>query len=64
MTLDAASGRLGRLEMAPLRIARFRLNAVTDADAAWLRGRLDRESAPLGARVEATEQGRLALTWR
>jgi poly-gamma-glutamate synthesis protein (capsule biosynthesis protein) len=61
-TLDG-SGRLARLEMAPFQTRRFRLQRVGRSDAEWLRRTLDRESRPLGAKVELTESGGLALLW-
>lgn len=61
-TLDADSGRLVRLEIAPFRMRRFRLERVPVADAEWLRGRLDRESRRFGGGVHLSED--LALTLR
>jgi poly-gamma-glutamate synthesis protein (capsule biosynthesis protein) len=63
-TLEAASGRLVRLEMTPLQIRRFRLNRVAQQDARWLRTTLDRECAALGTRVQSTGDERFSLTWQ
>jgi poly-gamma-glutamate capsule biosynthesis protein CapA/YwtB (metallophosphatase superfamily) len=60
-TLDPASGKLLRLEMAPLRLRRFRLSRPSEADIRWLQRTLRRESAKLGAAVELAPDGRLAL---
>ncbi len=62
--VDAASGDLRALEMAPLQIRRFQLQPASRADAAWLGKTLDRESAGFGARVAPTPEGTLALSWR
>ncbi|HEX2094442.1 MAG TPA: CapA family protein [Longimicrobiaceae bacterium] len=59
-TLDR-SGALVSLEMAPMRIRRFRLQRASREEARWLQTMLDRESRRFGARVEATPTGRLAL---
>jgi len=61
--LDPASGELLGLEMTPLRIAGLRLRRASEAEGRWLRDSLDRESRKLGAGVELSEAGRLALRW-
>lgn len=48
VTVDAATGRLERLEMTPLQIKRFRLRRASKEDAAWLRDMLTREGRTLG----------------
>ncbi|HXG02157.1 MAG TPA: CapA family protein [Candidatus Binatia bacterium] len=60
----AGDGALRALRLVPMRIRRMRLERVPAGDAEWLRERLDRVSAPFGCRVEATEDGALALRWR
>jgi poly-gamma-glutamate synthesis protein (capsule biosynthesis protein) len=55
-------GELRRLRMVPTRVARFRLTAPDADDLARLANVLDRESAPLGARAEATDGG-IELRW-
>jgi poly-gamma-glutamate synthesis protein (capsule biosynthesis protein) len=61
--LDPASGSLTDLEMVPFRTRRFRLERVARQDAAWLRTTLDRECRALGAAVDLTGDGSLALRW-
>lgn len=63
LTIDAASARLLRLSMIPMQTRRFRLNRASAADTRWLQRVLDRESRPLGGRVEAEQDGSLALHW-
>ena len=63
LEIDGASGRLLGLEMTPMQIRRFRLGFAAADDAAWLRGRLDREGRMLGTRVEPGPDGRLELRW-
>ncbi|WP_148203028.1 CapA family protein [Thiobacillus denitrificans] len=63
LEIDGASGRLRGLEMTPMQIRRFRLGFAAADDAAWLRGRLDREGRMLGTRVEPGPDGRLELRW-
>jgi poly-gamma-glutamate synthesis protein (capsule biosynthesis protein) len=58
-TVDAPTGRLQRLAMAPFRMRRFRLERAPVADAGWLRETLDRHSRPLGTRVELDADGML-----
>jgi poly-gamma-glutamate capsule biosynthesis protein CapA/YwtB (metallophosphatase superfamily) len=59
----AEDGALRALRLVPMRIRRLRLERAADADAEWLRDRLDRVSAPFGCRVEAAGDGSLALRW-
>jgi poly-gamma-glutamate synthesis protein (capsule biosynthesis protein) len=61
VTLDR--GSLARLRMIPLRIVRMRLQRASETDASWLQESLDLGSAPLGARVELTEDGCLEARW-
>ncbi|MGI9591455.1 MAG: CapA family protein [Myxococcota bacterium] len=63
VSVDPVTGALVRLEMAPFRIARMRLQRASGEELGWLRDRLDRECAKLGTRVEATGEGRLVLRW-
>jgi poly-gamma-glutamate synthesis protein (capsule biosynthesis protein) len=62
-TLDAASGELRRCELVPTRMRALRVQRVGADDAAWLRARLDRESAPFGVRSEPHAGGLLLLRW-
>ncbi|PWE18944.1 poly-gamma-glutamate biosynthesis protein [Marinicauda salina] len=59
--LDARSGALRRLVMAPFRIHRFRLQRASGAEADWLRGVMDREARRFGARVRAVPERELVL---
>src|SRR5690606_18696667 len=61
-TLDPWTGRLLRLEMAPLRMRRFRLEHAAAPDRAWLRDTLDRECRRFGGRVAMRERT-LVLGW-
>jgi poly-gamma-glutamate synthesis protein (capsule biosynthesis protein) len=61
--LDAASGRLLRLPLAPMRIRHFRLNATPEEDARWLAERLTREGRALGTRAVLQLDGTLAVRW-
>jgi poly-gamma-glutamate synthesis protein (capsule biosynthesis protein) len=60
-TLDAASGRLQRLALVPMRVRRFRLQRATEEEARWLQGTLDRESRAFGTRVELASAQELLL---
>jgi poly-gamma-glutamate synthesis protein (capsule biosynthesis protein) len=60
-TFERGSASLARLEMSPFRLARLRLNDASPDETRWLRETLDRECRELGTRVEAGEDGRLAL---
>jgi poly-gamma-glutamate synthesis protein (capsule biosynthesis protein) len=60
--VDPAGGALVALEAFPLRIARFRLNRVTDEEAQASLERLNRESAAFGVQAER-QGGRFVLRW-
>jgi len=62
-TLDPASGRLQRLEMAATRLRRFQRRRATTEETAWLAAALTREGAALGTRVTAPGAHRLILEW-
>ena len=64
VTMDSATGKLVSLIMTPVQIRRFRLNYAYPDDVLWLQQVLDRESRPLGARVELIDKCRLALSVR
>jgi poly-gamma-glutamate capsule biosynthesis protein CapA/YwtB (metallophosphatase superfamily) len=49
--------------MVPLRIERMRLRRAGEADASWLQRVLDRESAPMGTRIELSDDGYLDARW-
>lgn len=59
--LDAASGRLLRLEMVPTRMRRLRVTRARGDDARWLAAALNREGAELGTRVELDPEDRIQL---
>jgi poly-gamma-glutamate synthesis protein (capsule biosynthesis protein) len=61
-TLDARTGELTGLEMAPLRILNLRLQRPSSGDAGWLRAMLDRECASFGHRVISRGDA-FALEW-
>ena len=60
-TLSAASGALVGLQMAAMRMRRFRACRATEADARWLCATLDREGARFGTRAEPGADGRIEL---
>jgi poly-gamma-glutamate capsule biosynthesis protein CapA/YwtB (metallophosphatase superfamily) len=62
VTIDSATGKLAGLTMTPMQIRRFRLNYARPDDIHWLQQVLDRESRPLGARIELVDKYRLALS--
>ncbi|HVN01541.1 MAG TPA: CapA family protein [Caulobacteraceae bacterium] len=61
-SVDAGSGELRQLEILPFQLRRFRLTNPAEDDVRWLRERLDRECAKLGAHV-AADGRRLRLAW-
>ncbi|MEU8193627.1 CapA family protein [Microbispora amethystogenes] len=60
-TVEAASGRLRELRMAPMRAVRMRLRHAGDEDREWLRGALDRIGRRFGARTGPAPGGTLVL---
>ena len=62
-SVDASTGALTRLEMAPMQIRNFRLNRAGRDDAIWLQDVLNRESAARGVRVRLRDDGMLAAEW-
>lgn len=60
-TLEAGTGRLVDLRMAPLQARRLRLRHASRADTAHLRGLLDRISGPYDAAVGTDQEGFLRL---
>lgn len=59
VTLDAASGVLLDLEMAPFEIKRFQLQYASTKDAVWLNEVMDREAKPLGTTISLDSRNRL-----
>ncbi len=62
-SLEAGSGRLLELTMAPFRLRRFRLERAAPEAARWLADTLTREGTVCGSRVELCDDGELALRW-
>jgi poly-gamma-glutamate synthesis protein (capsule biosynthesis protein) len=62
-TVEASTGALTRLRLAPMQIRHFRLNRAARDDAAWLRDVLNRESAGFGVHVGVQDDGMLAVYW-
>ena len=52
VTVNATTGQLTQLEMTPPEIRQFKLNHACDADARWLRDRLNRECTRFGYRIQ------------
>jgi len=61
--LSQKDGLVG-LEMTPMQIGKMRLTRPGPADTAWLRGALERVSAPYGSHVDLQANGTLVLRWR
>src|SRR5690606_18800550 len=62
VSVDAATGALVRLWMAPMRARRLRLEHASADDARYLQDTLTRASAPFGSRVTLAPDGMLELT--
>ena len=56
-------GRLHSLHLVPMQIRRFRLEHADPADAAWLKGVIDREGRPFGTSLRPREDGSFELRW-
>lgn len=61
VALHPADGALRSLEVAPLRLRRFRLERPPEKDVEWLATTLDRESRKLGGGVALRGDGRLEV---
>lgn len=61
--LDAATGRLTRLEMIPFQMRNFRLTRASKQDSQWLADTLSRESEQFGPTVLIGEDRSLILEW-
>jgi poly-gamma-glutamate capsule biosynthesis protein CapA/YwtB (metallophosphatase superfamily) len=59
--IDPRRGQVVEIQLVPMRIARFRLNRVGEADAKWLCGLLSQLGAPLGTRCEMAPDHTLTL---
>jgi poly-gamma-glutamate synthesis protein (capsule biosynthesis protein) len=62
--LEPDTGRLVEMQMTPMRIRRMRLERASEQESHWLQATLDRESRRLGAGVERTPDGSLAVRWQ
>jgi poly-gamma-glutamate synthesis protein (capsule biosynthesis protein) len=62
-TVDAATGALVGLRLAPMQIRHFRLNRADRGDSAWLRDLLIRESKGRGLHVLVEDDGMLTVRW-
>jgi poly-gamma-glutamate capsule biosynthesis protein CapA/YwtB (metallophosphatase superfamily) len=60
-SLEAGSGQLAALRMAPMRARKMRLHPAPAADRQWLRTVLDRISRRFGSRVDLQPDGMLIL---
>ena len=60
VTVEAATGSLVGLRMAPMQIRHFRLNRAGPTDTHWLCDTLTRISAPFGSHLEPTDREQLA----
>lgn len=61
--LDAATGALQRLRLAPLEVRNLRLQTPRQGDAAWLAGRLSDASARFGVALHDTGDGLIEARW-
>jgi poly-gamma-glutamate synthesis protein (capsule biosynthesis protein) len=61
--LEAASGRLARLAMAPMQMKRFRLNRPAAADVRWLAETMDHEARRFGGEASVRDDGWIELGW-
>ncbi|MDH3294005.1 MAG: CapA family protein [Acidimicrobiia bacterium] len=62
-TLESATGKLRRLEIAPTLVRRFRLTGPPPDDVNWLAGVLDHHGRRFGTGVDVGPSGRLIVTW-
>jgi poly-gamma-glutamate synthesis protein (capsule biosynthesis protein) len=62
-TVDAETGALAGMRLAPMQVRRLRLNRATRDDALWLRDVLARESQDFGVRVRLEADEMLDVEW-
>jgi poly-gamma-glutamate capsule biosynthesis protein CapA/YwtB (metallophosphatase superfamily) len=62
-TVEPVSGCLTALRMIPTQVRRFRVNRATEADALWLRDRLNREGERFETRVDMPSENSLTVLW-
>jgi len=63
LTIDVATGKLRRFEMAPTRMRGFRVQRARDPDTAWLLERINGEGEKFGTRAERQTDDVLLLLW-
>ncbi|MCI0574862.1 MAG: CapA family protein [Chloroflexi bacterium] len=63
VSVEPLTGKLGRLQMTPTRIKRFKVNRASTPEALWLRDVLNREGQKLGTQVEMGKDLTLSLQW-
>ena len=63
VSLEAGSGRLLRLAMAPMQMRRFRLSRPSTSDVQWLAKTLNREAERFGAHANIGADGWIELDW-
>ena len=63
VSLEAGSGRLLRLAMAPMQMRRFRLSRPSTSDVQWLAKTLNREAERFGAHANTGADGWIELDW-
>lgn len=62
--LDSRSGELKKLQLAPMRIRNFQLQAADDQERSWLRRTLDEQSERFGVKVAAARDDLLEVHWK
>jgi poly-gamma-glutamate synthesis protein (capsule biosynthesis protein) len=63
VSFDMRQGTLRAVEMAPLRMRRFRLSRASRRDTQWLATTLQRESARVGSSIELQQDHSMLLSW-
>lgn len=63
VSMESSTGKLARLQMAPMQIKRFRANRASRNDALWLQDVLNREGKRFGTQVELSADNSLLLRW-
>jgi poly-gamma-glutamate synthesis protein (capsule biosynthesis protein) len=62
-SVEPSTGKLGRLQMTPTRIKRFRVHRASAPEAQWLTDVLNREGEKLGTHARLNEDNTLSLQW-
>jgi poly-gamma-glutamate capsule biosynthesis protein CapA/YwtB (metallophosphatase superfamily) len=63
VTIDPADGKLGRLQIVPTQIKRFRVNRASTDDTLWLKNILNREGNKFGTRVILDKDHIFNMRW-